>query len=245
MVIHMLTSIPLDRHFRSSGHLFSSRRFSDGEPIRGVYPYRARYTCLVLILSSILYTAFETSGPSFMNTSVYRRAFTLVELLVVIAIIGILVGLLLPAVQAAREAARRMSCQNNIKQIALGLHNYESAYKRFPAVCTISRTTVSDSFSAQASLLPFLEQANLANLIDFSKSFTLQPQVARQRIPTFMCPSEINDRANDANPSLVHYPINYGVGSGTWFQFDPVSGQTVTAPLRSIAGCAQGILLMG
>ena len=65
-----------------------------------------------------------------------RKAFTLVELLVVIAIIGVLVGLLLPAVQAAREAARRMQCSNNLKQIALAVHNYESSHKTFPLTST-------------------------------------------------------------------------------------------------------------
>jgi len=70
---------------------------------------------------------------SHIDSKIYpRRAFTLVELLVVIAIIGVLVGLLLPAVQAAREAARKSSCKNNLRQVGLGMHNYESAYRKLP-----------------------------------------------------------------------------------------------------------------
>ena len=86
-----------------------------------------------------------------------RLAFTLVELLVVIAIIGILIGLLLPAVQAAREAARRMSCTNNLKQIGLALHNYESALKTFPPSTVSIGGSASQPWSAQAFLLPYLE----------------------------------------------------------------------------------------
>ncbi|MCC6507540.1 MAG: DUF1559 domain-containing protein, partial [Pirellulaceae bacterium] len=95
--------------------------------------------------------------------------FTLVELLVVIAIIGILVGLLLPAVQSAREAARRMSCSNNMKQMGLAMHNYESAMKVFPTANVVEFRSVTDlrgdGWTWHARILPYLEQTALYNQV--------------------------------------------------------------------------------
>jgi prepilin-type N-terminal cleavage/methylation domain-containing protein/prepilin-type processing-associated H-X9-DG protein len=160
-----------------------------------------------------------------------RTAFTLVELLVVIAIIGVLVGLLLPAVQAAREAARRMQCSNSVKQIALATMNYESTYRKFPMA---GRVDV--DFSVQARILPFIEQGNLNNLLDYSKPAFSGPfnakvpnplfaQAFATPIPIFLCPSD------PAPPTITMQvngsPVTYGglsymfsTGSGTDTNYD-------------------------
>ena len=143
-----------------------------------------------------------------MNSQAKRQGFTLVELLVVIAIIGVLVGLLLPAVQAAREAARRMQCGNNVKQIGLALHNYHSAYGRFPMQAGGSAPPAQMSnqsfLSFLVPLLPFIEQQPLWDQI--SNPYTAQNGVTypamgpapwdagydpwRMTIATYKCPSD-------------------------------------------------------
>lgn len=97
-----------------------------------------------------------------------RRGFTLVELLVVIAIIGVLVALLLPAVQAAREAARRMSCSNNLKNLALACHNYHDTYQKLPSGYLRKAPLADDTayWAWGASILPYVEQETLFNSLE-------------------------------------------------------------------------------
>jgi prepilin-type N-terminal cleavage/methylation domain-containing protein/prepilin-type processing-associated H-X9-DG protein len=130
------------------------------------------------------------------------RGFTLVELLVVIAIIGTLVGLLLPAVQAARESARRSQCTNNVKQVALALHNYQDANKVLPPSATNSTVDSKgrQGWSWMLFVLPYIEQAQLFdacmnqttwNMQRPFKAFVASVQpLARAPIPPFLCPTD-------------------------------------------------------
>ena len=126
-----------------------------------------------------------------------RRGFTLIELLVVIAIIAILIGLLLPAVQKVREAAARLKSQNNLKQIGLGMHNYESANQKFPPgfssqAAAVDGDGLGPGWGWAAHLLPHMEQDNLFRQINLGNDI-LHPGHATVRttvLPGFRCPSD-------------------------------------------------------
>ncbi len=151
------------------------------------------------------------------------RGFTLVELLVVIAIIGILVSLLLPAVQAAREASRRMSCQNNLKQIGLSLHNFESANRRFPAgYQSTPGVGFRDSqtgdwgpgWSWLAIVLPHLEQTSLQQSLkwDLPCWDPANSEAVKATVPFFLCPSAIGN-----TPTIGITDINKNVWQNAVF----------------------------
>ena len=175
--------------------------------------------------------------PSSSRAPHTRHGFTLIELLVVMIVIGVLIGLLLPAVQKAREAARRTACSNNLKQIGLALANFEAATRHYP---TSWKPTAPDTsgnvngWSAQAQLLPYLEQVTLHRAIDFSLSYSLAPDIetadgavtrlSAMRVPAYICPSETRDEVRISGGLPEHYPLNYAVNLGVWFVYDPTSG---------------------
>jgi prepilin-type N-terminal cleavage/methylation domain-containing protein len=161
-----------------------------------------------------------------------RRAFSLVELLVVIAIIGVLVALLLPAIQAAREAARRTSCQSNLRQLGLALHNYQSTHKVFPPSTVSLGGAASQPWSGQSFLLPYLEGNTTYALINFAigyhhadnKSRFPPNGIATQRVAELMCPSEPEDRERlNAAGVPEHYPLNYALNVGHYLVWNPVT----------------------
>lgn len=170
-----------------------------------------------------------------------RGGFTLVELLVVIAIIGILVGLLLPAVQAAREAARRMQCSNNVKQLALAMHNYHDTYKKFGFGHhyrgihdgNLTNENGGMGFGWGFGLLPYIEQGNLYNQFDQTLVIMYQApggtaaptanlldngSLATTPLATFSCPSDTKPtQFNDngiPNSATSSYQGNGGAYNG-------------------------------
>lgn len=153
-----------------------------------------------------------------------HHGFTLIELLVVIAIIAILVALLLPSVQQVRESARRMQCKNNLKQIGLALHNYQSTNAVFPPSFCIGATK-GGTWSVTARLLPYLEQANAYALADLTKGYSDPPNstigITWANLPFNRCPSEINGILSNSSPAF--FPPNYAYNMGTWLVFKPLS----------------------
>jgi prepilin-type N-terminal cleavage/methylation domain-containing protein len=121
-----------------------------------------------------------------------RPGFSLIELLVVIAIVAVLLALLLPAVQAAREAARATQCRNNLKQIALALHNYHDRAGVLPPAWTADPYWLTQGWGWGAMLLPDMEQSTLFQQLRFDESMTsaASRQWHLQSVPTFVCPSD-------------------------------------------------------
>jgi prepilin-type N-terminal cleavage/methylation domain-containing protein/prepilin-type processing-associated H-X9-DG protein len=193
-----------------------------------------------------------------------RRAFTLIELLVVIAIIAILIGLLLPAVQKVREAAARMSCQNNLHQIGVALHNYHDVYNKLPPASQVPwgkpgggdcHMQYHGTFGPNWAvlILPFIEQNNLftvANVTSFPGVPVVQNNadpgantswrvIVGNKLKVFLCPSDGYNSTNFLNPSVPGTATgwargNYGANAG-YDDYDHVAGGVTFAGDRGQA----------
>jgi len=173
-----------------------------------------------------------------------RKGFTLIELLVVIAIIAVLIALLLPAVQAAREAARRAQCVNNLKQLGLGLHNYHSVHDTFPMGASSAiydaalNYNVKQNMSAHAQMLPFIEQTQIYNAINFNWGcedaastlcYKINSTGTNAQIKAFVCPSDPSAGIADNNGTTN--TNNYYACVGTSMYWSQIG---TTAPYNNL-----------
>jgi prepilin-type N-terminal cleavage/methylation domain-containing protein len=136
-----------------------------------------------------------------------KTGFTLIELLVVIAIIAVLVGLLLPAVQKVREAAARARCQNNLKQLGIALHNYESATGSLPSSIRPAGVTTLSRVSWLIPTLPFIEQDNIRLRYDATQTWGAAANLplTAQPIRILQCSSSPNPGRNDGDPQTANW----------------------------------------
>lgn len=159
------------------------------------------------------------------------------ELLVTISIIGLIVGLLLPAVQAAREAARRMSCTNNIRQLGIALHNYESAYRQIPP----SRINISNPRFQQSwvsMILPYIEQGNIHNSYSHGTNWfdIINDPLTTVTIPTMICPSAPSSRELPTQALYNNITFNTRTDSPIWGYTDYSSINAVRNSVFVLAG---------
>ena len=168
------------------------------------------------------------------NAGAGRLAFTLVELLVVIAIIAVLIALLLPAIQAAREAARRSQCANNAKQIALAMHNHDSAKKTLPpgtkfgpgdkAAGKLPPSSAPgydwyDEHGWYSAVMPYIEEVGFAKAIHWDRSLTdaTNDQARRMKVSIFECPSDQLAQNEWPSSNYARWRGNYAVNFGNTY----------------------------